>query len=126
MRKYVDRIDDWLGEGIYQDADGLFPERSPNYARVEVDSFLTMSRLLNRPALLDPVRKHLLANLYLMQPDGELETVNSRRQDQARPIHIANFCVQYRYMAIHDSNADVCCRSSPDRRTPRRGFRRRL
>ena len=103
-RKYVERIDDWLGEGIYQDADGLFPERSPNYARVEVDAFLTMSRLLNRPALLDPVRKHLLANLYLMQPDGELETVNSRRQDQARPIHIANFCVQYRYMAIHDSN----------------------
>lgn len=103
-RKYVDRIDDWLEEGIYQDADGLFPERSPNYARVEVDSFLTMSRLLNRPALLEPVRKHLLANLYLMQPDGELETVNSRRQDQTRPIHVANFYVQYRYMAIHDNN----------------------
>ena len=42
--KYVNRIDDWLGEGIYQDADGLFPERSPNYARVEVNAFLTMAR----------------------------------------------------------------------------------
>src|SRR6185436_1563882 len=82
--KYVDRIDDWLGEGIYQDSDGLFPERSPNYARVEVNAFTTMARLLNRPALLEPVRRHLLSNLYLLQPDGELETVQSRRQDQDR------------------------------------------
>jgi DNA-binding transcriptional LysR family regulator len=104
--KYVARIDDWLGEGIYQDADGLFPERSPNYARVEVDAFVTLARLLNRPALLDPVRKHLNANLYLLQPpDGEIECVNSRRQDQDRAIHVANFYLQYRYMAIRDNNA---------------------
>ena len=103
--KYVNRIDDWLGEGIYQDADGQFPERSPNYARVEVNAFLTMARLLNRPALLEPVRRHLTANLYLMQPDGEIETVHSRRQDQARPGHVANFYLQYRYMAIHDNNS---------------------
>ncbi len=102
--RYVSRIDDWLGEGIYQDADGLFPERSPNYARVEVNAFLTMARLLNRPALLDPARKHLISNLYLMQPDGELETVNSRRQDQDRPVHVANFYLQYRYMAIRENN----------------------
>jgi hypothetical protein len=102
--KYVNRIDDWLGEGIYQDADGLFPERSPNYARVEVNEFLTMARMLNRPALLEPVRKHLTANLYLMQPDGELEILQSRRQDQDRPVHVANFYLQYRYMAIRDNN----------------------
>jgi hypothetical protein len=102
--RYVNRIDDWLGEGIYQDADGLFPERSPNYARVEVNAFITMARLLRRPALLDPVRKHLTANLYLMQPDGELESVQSRRQDQVRPVHVANFYLQYRYMAIRDNN----------------------
>src|SRR6185369_8039308 len=104
--KYVNRIDDWLGEGIYQDSDGLFPERSPNYARVEVNAFLTMARLLNRPALLDPVRRHLLSNLYLMQPDGEIETVNSRRQDQDRPVHVANFYLQYRYMAIRENNPE--------------------
>lgn len=102
--RYVNRIDEWLGEGIYQDADGLFPERSPNYARVEANAFLTMSRLLNRPGLLEPVRKYLTANLYLMQPDGEIEIVNSRRQDQTRPGHVANFYVEYRYMAIHDQN----------------------
>lgn len=102
--KYVARIDDWLGEGIYQDDDGLFAERSPNYARVEVNAFLTMARLLNRPALLDPVRRHLTSNLYLMQPDGELETVNSRRQDQGRPVHVANFYLEYRYMSIRENN----------------------
>jgi hypothetical protein len=59
---------------------------------------------LNRAALLDPVRKHLTSNLYLMQPDGELETLNSRRQDQGRPIHVANFYLQYRYMAIRENN----------------------
>jgi hypothetical protein len=102
--KYVDRIDDWLGEGIYQDSDGLFPERSPNYARVEVNAFVTMARLLNRPELFEPVRRYLDANLYLMQPDGEIETVGSRRQDQGRPLHVANFYLQYRYMAIRDNN----------------------
>ena len=102
--RYVDRIDEWLGEGIYQDADGLFPERSPNYARVEVNGFTTMARLLNRPALLGPVRRHLMSNLYLMQPDGELETVQSRRQDQDRPVHVSNFYLQYRYLAIRDNN----------------------
>jgi hypothetical protein len=102
--RYVDRIDDWLGEGVYQDADGLFPERSPNYARVEVNAFTTMARLLNRTALLEPVRKHLISNLYLLQPDGELETVQSRRQDQDRPVHVSNFYLQYRYMAIRENN----------------------
>jgi hypothetical protein len=102
--RYVGRIDDWLGEGIYQDADGLFAERSPNYARVEVNAFLTMARLLHRPQLLEPVRNYLTANLYLMQPDGELEVVNSRRQDQTRPVQVANFCLEYRYMAILDRN----------------------
>jgi hypothetical protein len=102
--RYVDRIDDWLGEGIYQDADGLFPERSPNYARVEVNAFITLARLLNRPQLLDPARRYLNSNLHLIQPDGELETVNSRRQDQDRPVHVANFYLQYRYLAIRDNN----------------------
>jgi hypothetical protein len=40
-----------------------------------------------------------------MQPDGELETVQSRRQDQDRPIHVANFYLQYRYLAIRENNA---------------------
>ncbi len=102
--KYVNRIDDWLGEGLYIDTDGQFAERSPNYARVTVNAFVTMARLLKRPGLLEPVRRHLDMNLHYLHPDGEIETVGSRRQDQARPISIVNFCLQYRYLAILDSN----------------------
>jgi hypothetical protein len=55
--KYVNRIDDWLGEGIDIDSDGQFCERSTGiYSRVTDNAFITMARLLNRPALFDPVR----------------------------------------------------------------------
>jgi hypothetical protein len=102
--KYVNRIDDWLGEGVDIDADGQFCERSPNYSRVTVNAFVTMARLLNRPKLLDPVRRNLDMTLYYLNPDGEIETVGSRRQDQGRPISIVNFYLQYRYLAIRDNN----------------------
>jgi hypothetical protein len=103
--KYVNRIDDWLGEGIYQDADGQFEERSTGiYSRVTDNAFLTMARLLNRPELLTPVRRNLEMNLYYLHPDGEVETVASRRQDQSAPVSISNYYLQYRYMAIHDNN----------------------
>lgn len=38
--KYVNRIDEWLSEGIYINEDGHFPERSSNYSAV-VDRTLT-------------------------------------------------------------------------------------
>jgi hypothetical protein len=103
--RYVNRIDDWLGEGIYQDADGQFEERSTGiYSRVTDNAFLTISRLLKRPALLDPVRRNLEMNLYYLHPDGEMETVASRRQDQNMAVSVANYYLQYRYLAIHDNN----------------------
>jgi hypothetical protein len=102
--KYVNRIDEWLDEGIDIDSDGHFSERSPNYARVTVDALVTMARLLNRPKLLEPVRKNLDLTLHCLHPDGEIETVASRRQDQNGSISIANFYLQYRYLAILDQN----------------------
>src|SRR5206468_64287 len=58
--KYVNRIDEWLGEGVYIDSDGQFEERSTGiYSRVTDNALVTMARLLNRPALLDPVRRNL-------------------------------------------------------------------
>lgn len=104
--KYVNRINDWLGEGIYQDVDGQFEERSTGiYSRVTDNAFLTMARLLNRPELLVPVRKNLEMNLYYLHPDGEVETVASRRQDQNMTVSVSNYYLQYRYLAIHDNNS---------------------
>ncbi len=103
--KYVDRLDDWLGEGVFCDADGQFEERSTGiYSRVVDNALITMARLLQRPQLLEPVRRNLAMNIFYMHPDGELETVGSRRQDQTKDASISNYYLQYRYMAIHDQN----------------------
>lgn len=109
--RYTNRINEWLSEGIYQDEDGDFPERSKNYSNVENNSLITMARLLNKPALFIPVRKNLEMNWYYMDPDGELVTTNSRRQDQYGKKNIVSFYLHYRYMAIHDNQlmfAAVC------------------
>lgn len=103
--KYLNRIDDWLSEGIYCDSDGQFAERSTGiYSRVIDNALITMARLLHRPELLEFVRRNLAMNLFYMHQDGELETVGSRRQDQTMLAWISNYYLQYRYMAIHDQN----------------------
>lgn len=42
--------------------------------------------------------------IFYMHPNGELETVGSRRQDQGLEAWISNYYLQYRYMAIKDQN----------------------
>jgi len=103
--KYTNRIDDWLGEGVFCDADGQFEERSTGiYSRVVDNALITMARLLDRPALLELVRRNLAMTMFYMHPNGELETVGSRRQDQTMDAWISNYYLQYRYMAIKDRN----------------------
>jgi hypothetical protein len=81
--KWLARIDEWLGEGIDIDADGQYAERSPHYAGEVVNpALVTLALRLGRPELLTAVRSNLEALLYLAEPNGEIETVASRRQDQ--------------------------------------------
>ena len=105
-KKYLDRIEEWMGEGIYLDVDGDFPERSKNYSNVEDNSLITLGRLLNKPALFEPVRKNLAMTYYYMDPNGDLVTTNSRRQDQYTGKSIMAFYLHYRYMAIRDNNGE--------------------
>jgi hypothetical protein len=103
--KYVNRIDDWLEEGVFCDADGQFEERSTGiYSRVVDNALITIARLLHRPELLEPVRRNLAMTIFYMHPNGELETVGSRRQDQTMAAWISNYYLQYRFMAIKDQN----------------------
>ncbi|MCG2613236.1 hypothetical protein LZZ85_03055 [Terrimonas sp. NA20] len=103
-KRYLTRIEDWLGEGVFQDKDGHYPERSQNYADVENNSMITLGRLLNRPAMFDYARKNLDMAYYYMDPNGDLTVNDSRRQDQWSSKSIMAFYLHYRYLAIKQNN----------------------
>jgi len=103
-KKYVDRIEDWLGESVYNNADGYYPERSGTYSEVENSAMIAMARFLNKPQLLEHVRKNLQLFYYHIEQDGEFVSIDSRRQDQYVPRKTNIFYMQYRYMAIVDNN----------------------
>ncbi|MFK7921976.1 MAG: hypothetical protein AB8H47_08465 [Bacteroidia bacterium] len=110
--RYVNRIDQWLGEGIDIDSDGQYTERSVSvYSPVCNNMFLTMARLLRRPKLMDVVRANLEMSLYYIHPDGEVLTDASDRQDSAQLGLVNKYYLAYRYFAIEDNNpqfAAVC------------------
>ncbi|ROS74632.1 hypothetical protein EDF24_2061 [Curtobacterium sp. PhB130] len=104
----VARIEAWLAEGPDIDADGLWSERSPNYAAaVSVPAFLVLAEVLDDPALLAPVRASIDATLALLLPDDTVETVQSRRQDQSRPFGVSRFAPLLWHVAVLDDRADV-------------------
>lgn len=110
--RYVERIDQWLDEGIDIDSDGQFHEKSTYiYSPLSDRTLITIARLLDRPDLLEPVRKNLEMTLYYIHPNGEVVTEASGRQDQYQIGYMEHYYYPYRYMAIKDNNprfAAVC------------------
>jgi len=101
------RIGQWLAEGIDQLPDGMYSERSPLYATAVTNpSLLTIADSAGRPELLDHVRRNLTAFLPWFNPDGTVESVFSRRQDQWMRFGAAPFLHLYRRFAIQDGRAD--------------------
>lgn len=91
----------WLAEGVDVDDDGLYSERSPNYAaHVSNPSLIALGGLLGRPDLHDVVHRDLHAQLDLTDPAGAIETVCSRRQDQNAPFPLGPFLGQLRWAAV--------------------------
>jgi hypothetical protein len=102
-RRYAARIDDWLDEGIDATPDGIYSERSSTYAaEVTNPCLLTIAWLRNKPALLDYVRRNLDVTLYLLEPNGEVDTTASRRQDQKGIREVWWYLTQFRELALHD------------------------
>ncbi|MFD3578994.1 hypothetical protein [Streptomyces sp. NPDC058644] len=102
---YLRRIDAWLAEGIDQLAGGEYSERSPTYSAVVTNpALLTIARFHDRRDLYVHVRDNLTASLYVTEPNGEVESVHSRRQDQATLRYLPEFWLQYRELAIRDGN----------------------
>ena len=105
--RYLQRIEQWLGEGIDIDDDGLYSERSPNYAaRVSNPSLLLLADVLGRPDLRAAVERNLATTLDLIRPDGTVETVQSRRQDQNDRFPLASYLYCYRLLAIRSGRGD--------------------
>ncbi len=103
---YVKRINEWLAEGVFCDSEGNYLERSMNYAAVNDRTLTAIGQLQRRPDLLDKVRRNLRLVYHHMEPDGELVTVDSRRQDQYAPVNILLFYLDYHFYAIHDNNPE--------------------
>ena len=102
---YTKRIDQWLAESIDIDEDGQFTERSMGTYNPIVDSALvTIAARRNRPELFEAVRANLNALLYMINPNGEIVTDFSRRQDQFTRATAGGYYYALHYMALKDKN----------------------
>ena len=102
---YAERVDEWLQEGIDIDEDGQYTEQSTlTYTPLVNRWLITIARLLDKPTLLEPVRRNLEMSLYYLHANGEVVTEGSGRQDQYQRGNMAKYYYAYRYMALLDQN----------------------
>ncbi|WNZ06864.1 hypothetical protein [Streptomyces sp. 11x1] len=101
------RAEEWLAEGVDIDADGLYSERSAVYASIVTNpALLLLAEVLGRTDLVDVVERNLTATLDLIRPDGTVETVHSRRQDQRLSFALWPYLPHYRLLAIRSGRGD--------------------
>ncbi|AUD03830.1 hypothetical protein [Spirosoma pollinicola] len=106
--RYVARVEQWLSEHIDMDKDGQYNERSTLiYSPLTNRLLITIAKGLNKPYLLDYVRRNLLMTLYYIHPNGEVVSEASGRQDKALTGTMEGYWYAYRYMALHDKNGEM-------------------
>jgi hypothetical protein len=105
--RLLDRVEEWLAEGVDIDAEGLYSERSAVYASIVTNpALLLLAEVLGRTDLVDAVERNLAATLDLIRPDGTVETVHSRRQDQKLSFALWPYLPHYRLLAIRTGRGD--------------------
>ena len=107
-KRYVARIDQWLAEHIDLDPDGQYTEKSTNsYSPIVNRSLIIMAKGLDKPELLEPVRKNLEMTLYYVHPNGEVVTEASNRQDKGTIGNMSRYYYCYRFMALQKNNGEM-------------------
>lgn len=101
--KYTAAIDAYLNEGIDINGDGEYSERSSGGYNASVNRHLIhASQLLNKPELLEAVRKNLSFMITMMHADDTIYTWTSLRQDRGKRIVPYKAVDSFYYMAKID------------------------
>jgi hypothetical protein len=103
--RYPERIEAFLAEGIDVNADGAYSERSHGiYDHVVNRSLIDAARVLDRPELLDPVRRNLECLCDFLRPDWSVVTHVSTRQDRDRRLVPTRGAPNFYYLARLDGD----------------------
>ncbi|MFB7251124.1 hypothetical protein [Microbacterium sp. NPDC056234] len=95
------RASEWLAEGVDLTADGVYSERSANYAAyVSNPSLTVIADVFDSAEARAAVVRNLESTLGLIHPDGTVETVHSRRQDQLSRFALSPYLMMYRRFAV--------------------------
>lgn len=99
------RAEQWLQEGMDMTDDGEWTERSNGiYNSVSDICLYHTATLMDKPELLDSVRKNLKMMMYLVHPNGDIVTDYSGRQDLGKTYDLSPYHLVYRLMADHDND----------------------
>lgn len=119
--RLLQRANEWLNEGIDITEDGEWTERSNGiYNTVSNILLYYTSKILEKPKLLDYVRRNLDMMKYLVHPNGEIVTDYSGRQDFGNTYDLSPYHLIYRLMAVNDNDpvynamADLATQSLTD------------
>jgi hypothetical protein len=70
----VAKAEDYLADSIDINHDGLYSERSPTYGMISNAMLLNIAKKLNKPYLIEHVRRNLNFSLYNFRSNGEVVT----------------------------------------------------
>lgn len=100
QEEYKREAELYLKEGIDCHADGSYTEKSVgNYDAVVDQALITIAQTLDRPHFLEFVLRNLSLVAHMVQPDGNLCTTHSFRQDRGARIKPMKYYMVYRDMA---------------------------
>ena len=96
------RAESYLQEGININSDGVYDDRSPIYSMQSNAMLCSLAEKLNRPALLEYVRRSLNFLLHTFHPNGEIATEFSDHKGRENGLPIG-YSV-WKNMSIIDHN----------------------